>query len=665
MPFRSLCARSVGSAARHTSLLRSTGAAASAGKNTERHCVSLGLTLTSAAKNCVTSFATTMCALFGANAAAPRRRMSLTSASATAVPGHPSASASASAAPPVTSTSETFGAFSSRASNPGPGFSSSTLISAASSVHVSRDIPGAPLSSDPSEPSPEKLSVVASSAAGPCKSARSPSALAATQRTEGASAANAARSTRTHSFDGAPSFAHRIPSSPSARTASFRTLADALARPGRTRFAIVASTVSSSSDRAGADSSRSDARNRLCARHDASSSCSRRRCSAAPSTARAASAGESLTSLAALTNARSHSPEPPSAYELCAPATSRWTSSAEEGFARSCWSTSVAAPLRAVASARSTRARRARSCLATKRAPASACALTRSRRSTAEAGSAASSASSNSPAAAEFTTWFCPTAVAAVSCEVCASRCRLSHTTRQYTAASGFMSASGSATPAETSRRSPPPGGFPFAVDAEISFGFILPHAMSSRTTISPTASFVSTSNAARRARTSPSNASCQRLSISTAAARTEGARSFSPRRAAVARRAMEMASTGTLLASARNATRRTSSDASRVRSTTCGMVKSEMASDPRMAFRTSLFFSAPRSFTNECVMASSAKLPSWPPSWRRDNARAAWARTPDTLSRRRSSITASMRSYRSSEISASAPSELSTPATI
>ena len=54
---------------------------------------------------------------------------------------------------------------------------------------------------------------------------------------------------------------------------------------------------------------------------------------------------------------------------------------------------------------------------------------------------------------------------------------------------------------------------------------------------------------------------------------------------------AMEMDATGTLEVSARNATRLTSSDASLVLSTTWGMVKSEMAREPRIALRTSLFF--------------------------------------------------------------------------
>ena len=124
-----------------------------------------------------------------------------------------------------------------------------------------------------------------------------------------------------------------------------------------------------------------------------------------------------------------------------------------------------------------------------------------------------------------------------------------------------------------------------------------------------------SASSAAMSARTSPSKASCHLLSMPMAAPRTASERSASPRRTAAARRAMEMDATGTLEVSARNATRLTSSDASLVLSTTWGMVKSEMAREPRIALRTSLFFSAPRRVMKEVVMTSSLKLPSSPPS--------------------------------------------------
>ena len=110
---------------------------------------------------------------------------------------------------------------------------------------------------------------------------------------------------------------------------------------------------------------------------------------------------------------------------------------------------------------------------------------------------------------------------------------------------------------------------------------------MSSFTAASATASLLSASSAASSASTSPSNAMCQRLSISTAAARTEGERSASPRRIADARSAMDTDATGTFEVSARYATLRTSSAASLVLSTTCGMVWSEMASEPKMALRT------------------------------------------------------------------------------
>ena len=188
---------------------------------------------------------------------------------------------------------------------------------------------------------------------------------------------------------------------------------------------------------------------------------------------------------------------------------------------------------------------------------------------------------------------------------------------------------------------------------------------MSSFTAASATDSLLSASSAARSASTSPSNAKSHRLSISTAAARTEGERSASPRRIADARSAMDTDATGTFEVSARYATLRTSSAASLVLSTTCGMVWSEMASEPKMALRTCGCFSAPSRVRNACVILSSEKSPPSPPSCRRDKALAACALTAAHLSRKRSSITSSMRSYRSSEISASGPSALSTPATI
>ena len=137
-----------------------------------------------------------------------------------------------------------------------------------------------------------------------------------------------------------------------------------------------------------------------------------------------------------------------------------------------------------------------------------------------------------------------------------AEACSASHTTRQYTAASGVISTDGSsrhpARVAAASRRSPPPGATPSATEAATSAGLIFPHWMSSLTTASATASLLSASSAASSASASPSKARCHRLSISTAAARTEGERSASPRRTAEARNAMVTDATGTLEVSAR-----------------------------------------------------------------------------------------------------------------
>mmetsp|Transcript_15041 Transcript_15041/g.63292 ORF Transcript_15041/g.63292 Transcript_15041/m.63292 type:complete len:365 (-) Transcript_15041:3661-4755(-) len=361
--------------------------------------------------------------------------------------------------------------------------------------------------------------------------------------------------------------------------------------------------------------------------------------SAQAKTAAAAAEGESWHAFITVTSERSHRPSPPLAWEDTTPHTSRWHSSAAWGGARSWASHSAAVPFLAAASAMSIRSRSGRSCLATNLAPSRACLEMRSSRSPVLTGSTPSNASSFSPATAAETTWRWPTADAAVAPDALAAACSSSHTTRQYTAASGDISS------ASDARRRPPPAATPSGTDCAASLSLTRPHSIRARTADAATSSLDSASRAATSARTSPSKASSHRLSMSMAAPRTASERSVRPRRTAAARRAMETDATGTLEVRARKATRRTSSDASLVLSTTWGMVKSEMAREPRMDLRTSLFFSAPSRVMNEVVMTSSLKLPSSPLSWSRLSALAACARTTGTLSRRRSSITSSMRS--------------------
>mmetsp|Transcript_1841 Transcript_1841/g.6791 ORF Transcript_1841/g.6791 Transcript_1841/m.6791 type:complete len:242 (-) Transcript_1841:356-1081(-) len=230
-------------------------------------------------------------------------------------------------------------------------------------------------------------------------------------------------------------------------------------------------------------------------------------------------------------------------------------------------------------------------------------------------------------------------------------------TTRQYNASSALIKPSASVSRFKPLRT--------MSSSLHTSMGFTRPMAMSSLSASSASFSLNSTASAVRNLITSPWNASSQRLSISTLALRTMGARSLNPRRNTNARCAMDTDSTGTLDVSARNAMRLTSSATSRVLSTTHGMVKSEIASDPKIALRTSLFFSLPSNSTNACVISSCEKSSLSPPSCKRLNALAACARTGGILSRIRSNITSVMRSYNSSLTSASGPRPFNTPAMI
>jgi hypothetical protein len=102
---------------------------------------------------------------------------------------------------------------------------------------------------------------------------------------------------------------------------------------------------------------------------------------------------------------------------------------------------------------------------------------------------------------------------------------------------------------------------------------------------------------------------------MTSAAARTSGARSARPRRSSVARAAMESAPSDTLAARVRKAVRRTSSATSRVRSTSAGMVTEETPTEATTARRTSLCLSHSSSDSSAAVVASSAKSPDSPGS--------------------------------------------------
>ena len=323
-----------------------------------------------------------MCALFGANAAAPRRRMSLTSASATAVPGHPSASASASGAARDVNLRNLRRVLV-QGVEPGAG----VLVQHAQKRRLQRarqqGHPRRAIIVRPSEPSPgsrwwrraRRGRARARGRRAPWRRRNAPRARPPPTRrgARGRTPSTARRPSRTES---------RAAPAPG-RPPSARSRTRWRGPGGRVRHRRLDGFVVERPRGRRLEQKRREEQALRATRRVVvvlETQVLRR----AEHGARGVR-GESLTSLAALTTRVPTRPSP-RARTSSAPATSRWTSSAEEGFARSCWSTSVAAPPRAVASARSTRARRARSCLATNRAPASACALTRSRRSTAERG---------------------------------------------------------------------------------------------------------------------------------------------------------------------------------------------------------------------------------------------------------------------------------------
>mmetsp|Transcript_73 Transcript_73/g.229 ORF Transcript_73/g.229 Transcript_73/m.229 type:complete len:363 (+) Transcript_73:806-1894(+) len=329
-PFSTESARSTGIAASATRRRRSGGADAREGKNTARHCANRGRALGSTHRYCASSFATTTVAselgfalcpipLPFTKPPLPRRSTSLASASAAAVPGHPSSSASATAAPPVTSTpfaSMLNCAFSSSAAKSSVTGSSITKQSASVMGQFSNE--GAfPASSSESSASSASVRSTASfvaltclsSSCAPYSSARSPRAFAAMHRTAGASAASAVRNTRTVSPSSLAT-PRTTPNKPSVFTASFRTEADTCVTPGLTKVCMMPSPVSKLTAARWTFSRRSAHRKSACA-VDASSP-ELRSASAAATTTATTSVG-SDTARSVCTKHRSHAPVPPRA----------------------------------------------------------------------------------------------------------------------------------------------------------------------------------------------------------------------------------------------------------------------------------------------------------------------------------------------------------------